>query len=223
MTAVTARSLGLSVCHCCGLASRAPDHADAQIECPRCDAPLHRRKPASLARTWALLLAAMLLYIPANVLPVMHSKTLFVEQDDTILSGVVVLWTSGSWPLAILVFFASIMVPMLKVLGLALLAWTAQRRSRWDPLQRAKLYRVIEFVGRWSMLDIYVVTLLVALVQLRSLASIDAGPGAVAFGAVVVLTMTASMSFDPRLIWDPFDERGPPSDANRGTDPQDRA
>lgn len=216
MSVVTARSLGLSVCHSCGLASHAPDDAQAgHLECPRCEAPLHRRKPASLSRTWALLLAATLLYIPANVLPVMHSRTLLMEQDDTILSGVVVLWNSGSWPLAILVFFASIMVPMLKVLGLSLLAWTAQRRSRWDPLQRARLYRVIEFVGRWSMLDIYVVTLLVALVQLRSLASIEAGPGAVAFGAVVVLTMLASMSFDPRLIWDPFDDPGADGDPSR--------
>jgi paraquat-inducible protein A len=220
MVAVTARSLGLSVCHTCGLASRAPDDdLHGQVECPRCAAPLHRRKPASLTRTWALLVAAMLLYIPANVLPVMHSKTLLMEQDDTILSGVVVLWHSGSWPLAILVFFASIMVPMLKVLGLSLLCWTVQRGSRWDPLQRSRLYRVIEFVGRWSMLDIYVVTLLVALVQLRSLATIEAGPGAVAFGAVVVLTMTASMSFDPRLIWDPFDMHDP----HRGTDQQDPA
>jgi paraquat-inducible protein A len=224
MVEVTARSLGLSVCHSCGLASRAPDDHDLVVECPRCDAPLHRRKPASLTRTWALLLSAMLLYIPANVLPVMHSKTLFMEEDDTILSGVVVLWHSGSWPLAILVFFASIMVPMLKVLGLSLLAWTAQRRSRWDPLQRARLYRVIEFVGRWSMLDIYVVTLLVSLVQLRSLATIQAGAGAVAFGSVVVLTMLASMSFDPRLIWDPFDQDdNRAGDASRSKDHQDHA
>lgn len=206
MNGVTARSLGLSVCHECGLASRAPDDdVDVHVECPRCGAHLHRRKTASLSRTWSLLLAAVILYIPANVLPITHSHTLLMDQDDTILSGVVLFWSTGSWPLALLVFFASIMVPMLKILGLSLLAWTVQRRSCWDPLQRAKLYRVIEFVGRWSMLDIYVVTLLVALVRLRSLATIEAGAGAVAFGAVVVLTMLAAMSFDPRLIWDPFD------------------
>jgi paraquat-inducible protein A len=120
------------------------------------------------------------------------------------MSGVVFLWQSGSWPLAAVVFFASVMVPLLKIIALVYLAASAQRRSRRQPLQRTRLYRLVEFVGRWSMLDIYVITILVALVQFQGLATIQAGPAAVAFGAVVVLTMFAAMSFDPRLIWDPL-------------------
>jgi paraquat-inducible protein A len=143
-----------------------------------------------------------MLYIPANVLPVMETNSLFGFEKDTILSGVVYLWTSGSWPLALLVFFASITVPLLKLIALAFLLASVQFRSTWRPDQRARLYRIVEFIGRWSMLDIYAVTILVALVHLRGLATIIAGPGAAAFGAVVVLTMFAAMSFDPRLIWD---------------------
>jgi paraquat-inducible protein A len=115
---------------------------------------------------------------------------------------VVYLWTSGSWPLALLVFFASITVPLLKLIAMTVLVVTTQLRSRWRPHDRAKLYRVVEFVGRWSMLDIFVVAILTGLVQIESLATINAGPGAVAFAGVVVLTMIAAMTFDPRLIWD---------------------
>jgi paraquat-inducible protein A len=122
------------------------------------------------------------------------------------MSGVVYFWTSGSWYLALIIFFASIMVPMLKMIALVLLLVTTQRRSRWQLQQRTKLYRVVEFVGRWSMLDIYVVAVIVALVQLQALATITPGPGAIAFGAVVVLTMFAAMAFDPRLMWDPLEE-----------------
>ena len=144
----------------------------------------------------------MILYIPANMLPMMDTSSLFGAQRDTILSGVVYLWTSGAWPLAVVVFIASIAVPMLKIIALIFLVVSAQRRSDWQPRQRTRIYRVVEFVGRWSMLDIYVVTVIVALVQFNALATIKAGPAAIAFGAVVVLTMFAAMSFDPRLIWD---------------------
>jgi paraquat-inducible protein A len=201
----TAASLGLVVCHACGLLSRAGPHAHDAC-CPRCGARVHRRKPDSISRTWALLIAAMVLYIPANVLPMMYTGSLFGSQSDTIMSGVIYFWTSGSWYLALIIFFASIMVPMLKMIALVLLLVTVQRRSRWQPLQRARLYRLVEFVGRWSMLDIYVVAVIVALVQLQALATILPGPGAIAFGGVVVLTMFAAMSFDPRLIWDPLGE-----------------
>lgn len=170
--------------------------------CPRCAADLHFRKPDSIGRTWALLLSAFLLYIPANLLPIMETRSLFGVQDDTILSGVVFLWISGSWPLALLVFVASIVVPLFKLLALTSLTISVQRRSVLHPLQRTRLYRLIEVIGRWSMLDIYVVALLVALVQIKSFAAISAGPGAAAFGAVVVLTLAAAKSFDPRLIWD---------------------
>jgi len=202
---MTAASLGLLVCHACGLLSRAGPHAHDAC-CPRCGARLHWRKPDSISRTWALLIAAMICYIPANVLPMMHTGSLFGSQSDTIMSGIVYFWTSGSWYLALIIFFASIMVPLLKMIALVLLLVTAQLHSRWQQEQRARLYRLVEFVGRWSMLDIYVVAVIVALVQLQALATIRPGPGAIAFGAVVVLTMFAAMSFDPRLIWDPLDK-----------------
>lgn len=165
---------------------------------------MHMRKRASLSTTWALIIAAILLYVPANLLPMMVTASLLGSQEDTIMSGVVFLWQSGSWPLAAVVFFASVMVPLLKILALIYLAASAQRRSRHYLVQRTRLYRLVEFVGRWSMLDIYVITILVALVQFQGLATIQAGPAAVAFGAVVVVTMFAAMSFDPRLIWDPL-------------------
>ena len=147
----------------------------------------------------------MILYIPANVLPIMVTNSLFGAEVDTIMSGVVYLWTSGSWPLAVVVFIASITVPLMKLLALTFLVLSVQFRSQWQPQQRTKLYRIVEIVGRWSMLDIFVATMLVALVQLQALATITAGPAAIAFGSVVVLTMLAAMSFDPRLIWDPIE------------------
>ncbi|CAB3762386.1 paraquat-inducible protein A [Paraburkholderia humisilvae] len=199
----TAAGCGRCVCHDCGLLS--PPLAGAHrhdVRCARCGSRLHVRKPNSLARTWAFLLAALVLYLPANLLPVMHTSSLFGAQKDTIMSGVVYLWTSGSWPLAVLVFIASIAVPMLKILAIAFLAGSANLGLRWQPVQRARIYRLVELVGRWSMLDIYVIAILTALVQFNALATITAGPAAIAFGAVVVLTMFAAMSFDPRLIWD---------------------
>lgn len=200
-TASTAARLGLLSCAVCRLVSRAPA-AGGDAHCPRCGATLHVRKPASLARTWAFLLAAILLYVPANTLPIMDTSSLFGTQSDTILSGVAFLWVSGSYVLAMLVFFASIMVPLLKMISLVVLAASVQMHSVRYRRTRTRLYRMIEFVGRWSMLDIYVVTILVALVQVNTLASVHPGPGAVAFGAVVVLTLFAAASFDPRLIWD---------------------
>jgi paraquat-inducible protein A len=159
-----------------------------------------RRKPDSLARTTAFLLAAVVLFLPANLLPVMTTRTLAREQSDTILSGVLHLWAGGSWLLALLIFTASIVVPALKILALAVLVVSSWRRSDWRRAGRARLYRVIEWVGRWSMLDIFVMALLAALVR-SQLAGVQIDGGAVAFGAVVVLTMLASASFDPRLIW----------------------
>lgn len=233
----SAASLGLLSCHVCGLLSRPPggdqnlfvghphphplprargnnSRSQHAALCPRCGSRLHLRKPRSLSRTWALLIAAYILFIPANALPIMQTGSLFGSQRDTILSGVVYLWHSGSWPLALLVFFASIVVPGVKLLALTYLAVSVWRKSAKNQKARARLYRLLEFIGRWSMLDVYVVTLLSALVQLQSLATIKAEPGAVAFGAVVVLTMLAAMAFDPRLIWDAAEESpglAPPS------------
>jgi paraquat-inducible protein A len=203
---LTAAEAGLVGCDSCMLVSRLPDHA-AAYACPRCGATLHTRRPNSVARTWALLIAAYILYLPANLMPIMDTRSLRGAQTDTILSGIVFLWTSGSWPLAVVVFLASITVPLLKLFALTLLVVSVQRRWIWKPKQRTRLYRLIEFVGRWSMLDIFVVTILVALVQLNSLATIKAGPAAAAFGAVVVLTMFAARTFDPRLIWDCVGDR----------------
>jgi paraquat-inducible protein A len=198
----SAASLGLATCHACGLLSRVPRPAHA-AHCPRCGARVHLRKPDSVARAWALLLTASVLYVPANVLPIMHTGSLYGSQSDTIMSGIVYLWHAGSWDLAVIVFVASIVVPIAKIVAIAVLLVSVQRRSDWQPLQRARLYRWVEFVGKWSMLDVYVVALLATLVHFQGLASITAGAGAVAFGAVVVLTMFAAMAFDPRLIWEP--------------------
>ncbi|RDU94997.1 paraquat-inducible protein A [Trinickia dinghuensis] len=203
MRYLTAARAGMISCHACGYVQpRAAGNPLPRQRCERCDAALHLRKPDSVTRTWALLIAAAILYIPANLLPVLHTTSLFGNEDDTIMSGVVYFWVSGDWPLAVIVFVASILVPMLKLTVLALLAWTTQRRSDWRPLERTKLYRIVERIGRWSMLDVFVVTLTVALVRFKSLAVITAGWGALAFACVVVLTMLASLQFDPRLIWD---------------------
>jgi len=199
--AVTAWEAGLVSCPYCGLVCPCLD-AVAPPRCPRCGGRLLRRKAESLSRSCAFLVAAAILYIPANLLPVMNSASMFGAEKDTILSGIVYFWTSGSQGLAALIFFVSILVPMLKMAALGSLVWSVHRRSPRHQHQRAFLFRIVEFVGRWSMLDVFVVALMVGLVRFRGLAEIEAGPGAAAFGAVVVLTMLASRSFDPRLIWD---------------------
>lgn len=188
-------------CDTCGLAQHAL-HACEPMACVRCGSRLHVRKPNSIHRTWALVLAAYALIIPANVLPVMASGSLFGTQTDTIFSGVVYLWTSNSQVLAIILFCASIVIPFAKLFSLTFLLLTVQRRSTWRPKLRAKLYRFVEVIGRWSMIDVYVATMLTALVQFGNVMSIRAGMGAIAFASVVVLTIFAAKSFDPRLIWD---------------------
>lgn len=198
---VTARDLGLLPCAQCGLLCRTAQD-DGSLACPRCGSALHARKPNSVARTWAFLIASVILYIPANTLTVMRTDSLFGREDHTILGGVVDLWNGGSWDLAIIVFVASIVVPILKMLALALLAASVQRRSHWRRHERARLYRMLEAVGHWSMLDVFVVALLVGLVRFHSIAEVLPGPGIAAFGLVVILTMLSSLSLDPRLIWD---------------------
>lgn len=206
MRALTASRAGILACHICGQIHQAGTEAH-RLSCMRCGASLHFRKPDSLSRTWALLIAAYVLIVPANVLPVMKSGSLFGTENDTILSGVIYLWTSGSPPLAVILFMASIVIPVAKLLSLTYLLVSVHRRSRWAPRERTKLYRVLEFVGRWSMIDVYVAAMLTALVQFGSLMTINVGTGAIAFGAVVVLTMFAAESFDPRLIWDSVDSK----------------
>jgi paraquat-inducible protein A len=200
----TAARRGLLLCSACGMLNRAAGAAEPA--CARCTAHLHARKPDSISRAWAFLIAACVFYIPANVMPVLHTGSVFNNKSDTIMSGIVHLWTTGSWVLAAIVFVASIIVPGGKLAAMVLLLATAQRKSRWRPLDRARLYRATAYIGRWSMVDIFVGATLVSLVQFNLIASIQPGPGAIAFGAVVVLTMLSSMSFDPRLTWDAFEE-----------------
>jgi paraquat-inducible protein A len=199
MTVQTAAQTGWLECHHCGAVWQ---NANVGERCRRCDTRLRSRKPQSIQRTWALLIAAVVMYLPANLLPVMITKSLFGTQQDTILSGIIFFWVSGSYGLAAIVFVASFLVPLFKLAALALLLITSQRRSAWRQQERAGLYRLLELIGRWSMLDVFVVSLLAGLVRIQGFAEVTAGVGIAAFGSVVVLTMLASLSFDPRLIWD---------------------
>ena len=200
---ITAASASLLSCHTCQFLGRVPPgYTGHNASCPVCGAAMHQRKTHSITRTWALLLAAIILYIPANTFPVMTITYLGKSESDTILSGVRTLIESGMWPLAVIVFFASVTVPVVKLVVLSYLLLSIQYRSLWRPKDRTRLYRLTEAVGRWSMVDIFVVAILIALVRIGNLATIEPGIGATAFGAVVVTTMFAAMTFDPRLIWD---------------------
>ncbi len=203
VTPQTALNMGMVSCHRCHLLC---SWEKAPSSCPRCGTLLHSRKPNSIARTWALVIAAIIFYIPANVLPITHTSSFAGVQSDTIMSGVIYFIHSGSWPVALIIFVASVFVPLVKLLILITLMISVQFRWQWRPVDRTRLYRLTEAIGRWSMLDIFVVTILVALVHFGSLANIAAGPGALYFGAVVVITMFAAESFDARLIWDTFEE-----------------
>ena len=194
-----ARDLNLCLCHSCGLAC---DMTGEPHECERCGAPLHRRKSDSLTRTWAYLLAALVFYIPANLLPVMNTSMLGSGSDSTIIGGVLEFWEHGAWDIALIIFIASIAVPGVKFVALSLLLITAQRGSLWARKERSKLYRFVELIGYWSMLDVIVVALVAALVKFQALGDIEPRAGILFFGMVVVFTMLSAMSFDPRLIWD---------------------
>jgi paraquat-inducible protein A len=198
----TAADAGLLSCHDCSLLSREGSGQHADLVCPRCGAALHKRKPNSLARTWALVIAAFICYIPANLLPMTVVTSLGNVQSDTIMSGVIYFLQHGEWPIGLVILIASVVVPLTKLFILIYLLISVQRKSQWRPAERTRLYRITEAIGRWSMTDIYVVTIMVALVHLGNLATIEAGVGAIFFGAVVVLTIIAALSFDPREIWD---------------------
>lgn len=198
-------------CHSCHLVVSVdlpglPAESNPALACPRCHATIHRRKVDSLMRTTAYLLAAAICYVPANLYPIMTVRGLGAEQADTIVSGVIYLLFHGMWPLAVIVFVASVVVPTAKLIALTTLVVSVYRKSQWRPRDRAMVYRIIEVVGRWSMVDVYVVAILVALVSMGSIASVEAELGAVFFGAVVVLTIFAAESFDPRLIWDQIEK-----------------
>jgi paraquat-inducible protein A len=190
-------------CESCGLvATELPlDEPDLVQHCERCGHALLATKPFAVQRTWACVVAAAVLYVPANALPVMVTTSALQHGEHTLLGGIHELWLDGSWGLSIIVFIASIAVPVLKIAVLGLLAWTVRYAPQWRRLERARLYRLIETVGHWSMLDVYVVVLLAATVRFGAIASVSAGLGLLAFAAVVVLTMLATWSFDPRMIW----------------------
>ncbi|MEN5303910.1 MULTISPECIES: paraquat-inducible protein A [unclassified Pseudomonas] len=192
---------GILVCNECHELNRQDAENDAQT-CTRCGAVVHARRPNSIIRTWALLITASILYIPANLLPIMTVSTLGQGSGDTIMSGVITLLKHGMLPIAAVVFIASILVPTFKLVGIGLLLYSVQRRQPLSARQRILMYRFIEFIGRWSMLDIFVIAILVAVVNFGRIASVEANLGAVAFATVVILTMLAALTFDPRLIWD---------------------
>ncbi len=190
-------------CHSCRLVCRRSQKTSGlKMRCPRCGAMLHYRRRYSVHRTWALIFAAYIFYIPANVLPITNVVSLGKKQSDTIISGVFYFLDTGMWPIALVIFVASILVPLFKLIILTGLLISVRKRSTRYLRQRTLLYRLTETVGRWSMLDIFVVTILVALVRLGTIASVEAGPAAIFFAAVVVSTMFAVSSFDPRLMWD---------------------
>ena len=192
---------GLQSCPDCGLLSQPAPGAD-EGRCPRCDEELVFRKHSSLQRTLAYLIAAAVCYVPANLLPVMTTVTSGGRESDTIMQGVVLLWSPTGWPLSLIVLFASIMIPSAKIVGLLYLVISVKRGSIKNNIQRVRLYRTVDMIGRWSMVDVFVDTFTVALIQLQPLMSVEPGPGLLFFAAVVVLTMMAVESFDPRLIWD---------------------
>ena len=193
----TAAAEGLATCHTCYKLAPASEH-----KCPRCGSGLHLRTEGSLQRTMALVFTAVLLYIPANIFPVMSLEISGKGDPHTIIGGVIELYEVGSYASGTLVLFASITVPLAKIIGLSFLLISVQRGSTWRPRQRTVLYRVIETAGRWSMIDMFMVSILVALVNLGALATVEPGAGAPYFCGVVILTMLAAASFDPRLIWD---------------------
>jgi paraquat-inducible protein A len=182
---------------------------DEPHECTRCGAPLHRRKTNTLARTWAYMFTALAFYVPANLLPVMNTKMVGNGADSTIMSGVIEFWQHGAWDIALIIFIASIAVPGIKFVALTMLLVTVQRDSQWASKQRSTLYRFVELIGYWSMLDVIVVALVASLVKFQALADIEPRPGILFFGLVVVFTMLSAMSFDPRLIWDKEERDNP--------------
>ena len=193
--------VGLVLCRTCGLAlSRAS--LGINPRCPRCRSRVEHRTPLSSEMTLAWLIAGIVFYIPANLLPVMHTSGLLGDADSTILGGIVEFWRAGDWDIALLIFIASVAVPFTKFIAIGLLLLTVRKKSGWQQHQRTVLYRIVEFIGYWSMLDVIVVALTSALMQFQVLGTAEPRPGIAFFCAVVVATMLSALSFDPRLIWD---------------------
>lgn len=204
-----AADFGLAGCHTCGKVSKF-----TLGNCQRCGTRLHLRAPASIQNTIALMAAAAALYIPSHLLPVMTVVELGEVTHNTIMGGMMTFWRSGAYPIAIVIFTASILIPMLKILALSWLCAAASGKVRPSPKTLGKVYWFTELLGRWSMIDIFVVGILVSIVQLGNYMTIVPGPGALAFAGVVMLTMFAAMSFDPRMLWDRLDELTDASPSN---------
>ncbi|MGZ5095160.1 MAG: paraquat-inducible protein A [Burkholderiales bacterium] len=200
-TALSALQAGLVSCEACGLLVR-PVSAANPGHCPRCGTRLEWRRSNAIQYTWAFIVGAAILYVPANMLPVLTTYRLGSSESDTILAGIISLYTSGSWPLALIVLIASFMIPLGKLAALAYLLITVQRGWRRNKRDCMRLYRLLYITGRWSMLDVFVDTYVVGLVRFPPVMSVEPGAGVAFFMAVVVLTMLAAQSFDPRLIWD---------------------
>ena len=200
---LSAKEASLVSCHICGkLFWDAPSPKRLKKRCSRCGATLHSRKPESLARTWALVITGFILYIPANIYPIMTVTQLGRGTPDTIFSGIVALFNNGLWSIGVIVFVASILIPVLKLVVMVLLLLSIHFNWKWPRRQRTLVYKIVEYIGKWSMLDIFMISILVALVKLGFLLNVTPNRGASAFAAVVIVTMFAAMSFDIRLIWD---------------------
>ncbi|NAF99007.1 PqiA/YebS family transporter subunit, partial [Escherichia coli] len=194
---VTGIRQGLRSCSCC----TAILPADEPV-CPRCGTKGYVRRRNSLQWTLALLVTSIMLYLPANILPIMVTDLLGSKMPSTILAGVILLWSEGSYPVAAVIFLASIMVPTLKMIAIAWLCWDAKGHGKRDSERMHLIYEVVEFVGRWSMIDVFVIAVLSALVRMGGLMSIYPAMGALMFALVVIMTMFSAMTFDPRLSWD---------------------
>lgn len=200
-----ALSQGFWTCLGCRNLVRAPQ-ADSCL-CPRCGARMHGRVDGSIMLTWALTITGALLLIPANVLPVMTVIYLGSGDPSTIIGGAMELYHAGLWGIALIVFVASIAVPVMKLVGLVMLCLMVQRRWDVSPRQAMRIYRVVNAIGRWSLLDLFMISILVALVDMGAIAEVAAGAGSTAFATVVVVTMFAVRAFDPRLVWDVYEEK----------------
>jgi len=199
----TVHSAGLVLCHECHKLHKCIDVKNMpNPQCPRCGATLVSRLHNSLVRTWALLLTATILFIPANVYPIMVVDSFAGEVPSTIMKGIVIFFKNQEYFVAFIIFVASIVVPAFKLVGMAVILRAIQKKSQFYYTHRSSMFRFIQFIGRWSMLDIFVIAIMVAMVDFGTISTIHAGPAATSFAAVVVITMYAAVTFDPRLIWD---------------------
>jgi paraquat-inducible protein A len=203
---LTGKTAGMILCQDCHKLLRYPETQDRDLVCPRCGSAVHQRKPNSLTRTWALVIAAFIFLIPANLFPIMTFTISGSGEPSTIIDGVLMMVHHGMIPIALIVFIASICVPFLKLTGLTMLLLSVQFKWKTSHRQRTTMYGLIETIGRWSMMDVFVIAVLGALVELGFLANVKAGPAGTFFCLSVVITIFAALSFDPRLIWDAREE-----------------